>query len=164
MSVKLYKLFFELVIIGYRSDKMANEILKLENQLCFSLYATTRQMTKIYRPLLKELNITYPQYLVLLVLWEVQTISVKTLGQRLFLDSGTLTPMLKRMEENGMITRTRSKSDERVVEVTLTEKGERSEAKAENIPVNFIKHLNLNEEEFIQLKNILGKMMSQFGE
>lgn len=143
---------------------MANEILKLENQLCFSLYATTRQMTKIYRPLLKELNITYPQYLVLLVLWEVQTISVKTLGQRLFLDSGTLTPMLKRMEENGMITRTRSKSDERVVEVTLTEKGERSEAKAENIPVNFIKHLNLNEEEFIQLKNILGKMMSQFGE
>ncbi|WP_080145975.1 MarR family winged helix-turn-helix transcriptional regulator [Marinilactibacillus piezotolerans] len=143
---------------------MANEILKLENQLCFSLYATTRQMTKIYRPLLKELNITYPQYLVLLVLWEVQTISVKTLGQRLFLDSGTLTPMLKRMEENGLITRTRSKSDERVVEVTLTEKGERSEAKAENIPVNFIKHLNLNEEEFIQLKNILGKMMSQFGE
>ncbi|GEL66500.1 MarR family winged helix-turn-helix transcriptional regulator [Marinilactibacillus psychrotolerans] len=141
---------------------MANELLKLENQLCFSLYASTRQMTKIYRPLLKELNITYPQYLTLLVLWEVQTISVKSLGERLFLDSGTLTPMLKRMEENGLITRVRSTSDERVVEISLTKKGIQAEDKAESIPVNFIKHLNLEEEEFLQLKKILAKMMDNF--
>lgn len=141
---------------------MANELLKLENQLCFSLYASTRQMTKIYRPLLKELNITYPQYLTLLVLWEVQTISVKSLGERLFLDSGTLTPMLKRMEENGLITRVRSTSDERVVEISLTKKGIQAEDKAESIPVNFIKHLNLEEEEFLQLKKILAKMMNNF--
>lgn len=141
---------------------MANELLKLENQLCFSLYASTRQMTKIYRPLLKELNITYPQYLTLLVLWEVQTISVKSLGERLFLDSGTLTPMLKRMEENGLITRIRSTSDERVVEISLTKKGIQAEDKAESIPVNFIKHLNLEEKEFLQLKKILAKMMDNF--
>ncbi|API88280.1 MarR family transcriptional regulator [Marinilactibacillus sp. 15R] len=141
---------------------MANELLKLENQVCFSLYATTRQMTKIYRPLLKELNVTYPQYLALLVLWEVQIISVKSLGNRLFLDSGTLTPMLKRMEENGLITRVRSTNDERVVEVSLTEKGIKAEKKAESIPVNFIKHLNLEEEEFSQLKKILAKMMNNF--
>ncbi|MFJ1626833.1 MarR family winged helix-turn-helix transcriptional regulator [Marinilactibacillus psychrotolerans] len=141
---------------------MANELLKLENQLCFSLYASTRQMTKIYRPLLKELNITYPQYLTLLVLWEVQTISVKSLGERLFLDSGTLTPMLKRMEENGLITRVRSTRDERVVEISLTKKGIQAEDKAESIPVNFIKHLNLEEEEFLQLKKILAKMMDNF--
>lgn len=147
----------------YRGEmKMANELLKLENQLCFSLYASTRQMTKIYRPLLKELNITYPQYLTLLVLWEVQTISVKSLGERLFLDSGTLTPMLKRMEENGLITRVRSTSDERVVEISLTKKGIQAEDKAESIPVNFIKHLNLEEEEFLQLKKILAKMMDNF--
>ncbi|WP_208560498.1 MarR family winged helix-turn-helix transcriptional regulator [Marinilactibacillus kalidii] len=143
---------------------MANELLKLENQLCFSLYATTRQMTKIYRPLLKELDITYPQYLVLLVLWEVEKISVKALGERLFLDSGTLTPMLKRMEENGLITRVRSVVDERVVEVSLTEKGKDAEAKAQSIPINFIKHLNLEEAEFFQLKKILSKMMGQFSE
>lgn len=147
----------------YRGEmKMANELLKLENQLCFSLYASTRQMTKIYRPLLKELNITYPQYLTLLVLWEVQTISVKSLGERLFLDSGTLTPMLKRMEENGLITRVRSTRDERVVEISLTKKGIQAEDKAESIPVNFIKHLNLEEEEFLQLKKILAKMMDNF--
>lgn len=143
---------------------MGNELLKLENQICFSLYATTRQMTKIYRPLLKEINVTYPQYLVLLVLWESQSISVKSLGKRLFLDSGTLTPMLKRMEENGLITRTRSTSDERVVEVSLTEQGIQAEAKAESIPINFYKQLNLEEEEFYQLKNILSKMMVNFDE
>lgn len=143
---------------------MSNELLKLENQLCFSLYATTRQMTKIYRPLLKELDITYPQYLALLVLWEVDKISVKAMGERLFLDSGTLTPMLKRMEEHGLIKRVRSAADERVVEVSLTKKGKEAEEKAGSIPINFYKHLNLEEEEFFQLKTILSKMMGRFGE
>lgn len=143
---------------------MANEILKLDNQICFQLYATTREMTKRYRPLLEELNVTYPQYLVLLVLWETDRISVKALGKRLFLDSGTLTPMLKRMEEHGLIQRTRSKEDERVVEVVLTEQGKQAEKQAERIPLQFIEQTNLNEEEVIQLKQSLSKMLAQLDE
>ncbi|MEW9108481.1 MAG: MarR family transcriptional regulator [Cytobacillus gottheilii] len=140
---------------------MTKEILKLDNQICFPLYAATREMTKLYRPLLTELNITYPQYLVLLVLWEADRISVKALGEKLYLDSGTLTPMLKRMEENGLINRTRLKEDERVVEVTLTEQGRQAEAQAEKIPLKFLEQTNLNEEEFIQLKRILMKMLDE---
>ncbi|MFC5735523.1 MarR family winged helix-turn-helix transcriptional regulator [Cytobacillus gottheilii] len=140
---------------------MTKEILKLDNQICFPLYAATREMTKLYRPLLTELNITYPQYLVLLVLWETDRISVKALGEKLYLDSGTLTPMLKRMEENGLIKRTRLKEDERVVEVTLTEQGKQAEAQAEKIPLKFLEQTNLNEEEFIQLKRILMKMLDE---
>lgn len=140
---------------------MANDILKLDNQLCFPLYAATREMTKRYRPLLEELNVTYPQYLVLLVLWETDRISVKALGARLFLDSGTLTPMLKRMEEHGFLQRTRSKEDERVVEVVLTEQGKQAEEQAAQIPLKFIEQTNLNEDEAIQLKRILSKMLEQ---
>ncbi|WP_080843709.1 MarR family winged helix-turn-helix transcriptional regulator [Cytobacillus gottheilii] len=140
---------------------MTKEILKLDNQICFPLYAATREMTKLYRPLLTELNITYPQYLVLLVLWETDRISVKALGEKLYLDSGTLTPMLKRMEENGLISRTRLKEDERVVEVTLTEQGKEAEAQAEKIPLKFLEQTNLNEAEFIQLKGILMKMLDE---
>lgn len=140
---------------------MTKEILKLDNQICFPLYAATREMTKLYRPLLTELNITYPQYLVLLVLWETDRISVKALGERLYLDSGTLTPMLKRMEENGLIKRARLKEDERVVEVTLTEQGKQAEALAEKIPLKFLEQAKLNEEEFIQLKRILMKMLAE---
>lgn len=140
---------------------MTKEILKLDNQICFPLYAATREMTKLYRPLLTELNITYPQYLVLLVLWETERISVKALGEKLYLDSGTLTPMLKRMEENGLIKRARLKEDERVVEVTLTEQGKQAEEQAEKIPLKFLEQANLDEEEFIQLKRILMKMMDE---
>ncbi len=143
---------------------MANEILKLDNQICFQLYATTREMTKRYRPLLEELNVTYPQYLVLLVLWETDRISVKALGNRLFLDSGTLTPMLKRMEEHGLIQRARSKEDERIVEVVLTVQGKQAEKQAEQIPLKFIEQTNLNEEEVIQLKQTLSKMLAQLDE
>jgi MarR family transcriptional regulator, organic hydroperoxide resistance regulator len=143
---------------------MANEILKLDNQICFQLYATTREMTKRYRPLLEELNVTYPQYLVLLVLWETDRISVKALGKRLLLDSGTLTPMLKRMEEHGLVQRSRSKEDERVVEVVLTEQGRKAEKQAEQIPLKFVEQTNLNEEEVIQLKQTLSKMLAQLDE
>ncbi|WP_052360589.1 MarR family winged helix-turn-helix transcriptional regulator [Oceanobacillus manasiensis] len=143
---------------------MTNEILKLDNQICFQLYATTREMTKRYRPLLEELNVTYPQYLVLLVLWETDRISVKALGKRLLLDSGTLTPMLKRMEEHGLVQRSRSKEDERVVEVVLTEQGRKAEKQAEQIPLKFVEQTNLNEEEVIQLKQTLSKMLAQLDE
>lgn len=140
---------------------MTKDILKLDNQLCFPLYAATRQMTKLYRPLLEKFNVTYPQYLVLLVLFEVETISVKALGNRLFLDSGTLTPMLKRMEERGLVKRTRSVTDERVVDVTLTEKGKAIETDAEEVPIAFTKEINLEEAEYFELKRILSKVLDQ---
>ncbi len=95
----------------------------LEDQLCFLLYASSREMTKKYKPLLDKLEVTYPQYLVLLLLWEQDTLTVKKLGELLALDSGTLTPMLKRMEQNGLIVRERSTEDERSVMIKLTEKG-----------------------------------------
>ncbi|CAH0180453.1 Organic hydroperoxide resistance transcriptional regulator [Peribacillus sp. Bi96] len=95
----------------------------LEDQLCFLLYASSREMTKKYKPLLDKLEVTYPQYLVLLLLWEQDTLTVKKLGELLALDSGTLTPMLKRMEQNGLIVRERSTQDERSVMIQLTEKG-----------------------------------------
>lgn len=95
----------------------------LEDQLCFLLYASSREMTKKYKPLLDKLEVTYPQYLVLLLLWEQDTLTVKKLGELLALDSGTLTPMLKRMEQNGLIVRERSTEDERSVLIKLTEKG-----------------------------------------
>ncbi|SIQ33709.1 MarR family winged helix-turn-helix transcriptional regulator [Peribacillus simplex] len=95
----------------------------LEDQLCFLLYASSREMTKKYKPLLDKLEVTYPQYLVLLLLWEQDTLTVKKLGELLALDSGTLTPMLKRMEQNGLIVRERSSEDERSVMIKLTEKG-----------------------------------------
>ncbi|MCC5896064.1 MAG: MarR family transcriptional regulator [Alkalibacterium sp.] len=140
---------------------MTKDILKLDNQLCFPLYAATRQMTKLYRPLLEKFDVTYPQYLVLLVLFETETITVKALGHRLFLDSGTLTPMLKRMEERGLVKRTRSLTDERVVEVTLTDKGKAIEKKAEEVPVAFTKEINLEEAEYFELKRILTKILDQ---
>ncbi|MET1179689.1 MarR family transcriptional regulator [Peribacillus simplex] len=95
----------------------------LEDQLCFLLYASSREMTKKYKPLLDKLEVTYPQYLVLLLLWEQDTLTVKKLGELLALDSGTLTPMLKRMEQNGLIVRERSSEDERSVMIKLTDKG-----------------------------------------
>lgn len=137
------------------------DILKLDNQLCFPLYAATRQFTKIYRPLLEKFNVTYPQYLVLLVLFETDTLSVKALGERLFLDSGTLTPMLKRMEERGLIQRARSLQDERVVEVSLTEKGKALESEIEEVPLAFTKEIKLEEEEYFEMKRILAKILDQ---
>tara|TARA_R110001583_G_scaffold57654_5_gene172388 strand:- start:654 stop:1109 length:456 start_codon:yes stop_codon:yes gene_type:complete len=110
------------------------EILKLENQLCFPIYALSRKITSMYKPFLVKLGITYPQYLVMLVLWEKETVSVKQLGEYLLLDSGTLTPLLKRLEKNKLINRVRSDKDERVVMLSLTKTGEKMENQAEKIP------------------------------
>ena len=104
--------------------------LLLENQLCFALYATSRAMVQAYQPYLAPLGLTYPQYLVLLVLWEADDITVKQLGERLYLDSGTLTPMLKRMQTQDLITRTRDPEDERQVRVCLTPAGRKAKAEA----------------------------------
>src|SRR5574343_2093170 len=110
------------------------EWLKLDRQLCFALYASSLAMTKLYKPLLEPLALTYPQYLVMLVLWEQDGISVSTLGQRLFLDSGTLTPLLKRMETGGLVKRQRAADDERRVDILLTPEGRRLQKQAMDIP------------------------------
>ncbi|WP_114972718.1 MarR family winged helix-turn-helix transcriptional regulator [Rhodoferax ferrireducens] len=108
--------------------------LLLDNQLCFALYSTSLAMTKLYKPLLAELGLTYPQYLVMLVLWEQDDVSVSALGERLFLDSGTLTPLLKRMEGAGLLLRTRSPQDERRVQICLTAAGRELKARAAKVP------------------------------
>ena len=100
-----------------------DEVLKLDNQLCFPLYASSRLITRMYQPLLDKLDITYPQYLILLVLWEQDNCTIKEIGKRLLLETNTLTPLLKRMELKGIILRKRSKADERKVYITLTEYG-----------------------------------------
>jgi MarR family transcriptional regulator, organic hydroperoxide resistance regulator len=108
--------------------------LRLDNQLCFALYSASLAMTKLYKPLLEALDLTYPQYLVMLVLWEQDGASVSALGERLFLDSGTLTPLLKRMEDKGLLRRQRSAQDERRVEVFLTTQGSELKTQAARIP------------------------------
>lgn len=108
--------------------------LLLDNQLCFALYSASLSVTKLYKPLLAQLGLTYPQYLVMLVLWESDDLSVSSLGERLFLDSGTLTPLLKRMEQSGLLQRQRASDDERRVVVSLTPKGRALRERALPIP------------------------------
>ena len=112
----------------------ANPALLLDNQLCFALYSTSLAMTKFYKPLLEALGLTYPQYLVMLVLWEQDDVSVSALGERLFLDSGTLTPLLKRIEAAGLLVRTRATDDERRVQIALTPAGRQLKAQAAVVP------------------------------
>ena len=114
--------------------ELEDAMLRLDNQLCFALYSTSLAMTKLYKPLLDRLGLTYPQYLVMLVLWEQDQLSVGELGERLFLDSGTLTPLLKRMEAAGWVTRERAKEDERRVVVALTPEGRALRRSAVSVP------------------------------
>ena len=109
-------------------------MLQLDNQLCFALYSTSLAMTKLYKPLLAELGLTYPQYLTMLVLWECDGLMVSELGERLYLDSGTLTPLLKLLEASGYISRLRDVNDERRVHITLTSTGRKLKARAAKIP------------------------------
>ena len=117
------------------SKKISAKALLLDNQLCFALYSTSLAMTKLYKPLLSALNLTYPQYLVMLVLWETDArVSVSQLSERLSLDSGTLTPLLKRMEKSGVLRRERSLEDERCVNISLSEIGRRLKKQAAHVP------------------------------
>ena len=111
-----------------------DQALLLDNQLCFALYSTSLAMTKLYKPLLDELGLTYPQYLAMLALWERDGLMVSELGDQLFLDSGTMTPLLKRLENAGFIARIRDVQDERRVHITLTAAGRKLKAKAQKIP------------------------------
>ncbi len=129
--------------------------LKLENQICFAVYSTAHAFNRIYKPLLEKLGLTYPQYLVMLVLWERDDVPVKTIGERLFLDSGTLTPLLKRLEAAGLIRRTRSAKDERQVLIALTPEGYELRDKAKTVPQGVLAASACSVEELLSMKNEL---------
>jgi DNA-binding MarR family transcriptional regulator len=129
--------------------------LKLDNQICFAVYSTAHAFNRLYKPLLERLDLTYPQYLVMLVLWERDDVPVKDIGQRLFLDSGTLTPLLKRLETAGLIRRTRSVEDERQVLITLTPQGHALRDKAKTVPQGVLAASACSVEELVSMKNEL---------
>ncbi len=142
---------------------MSYEQLKLHNQLCFPLYAASRLVTREYQPFLDKLGITYPQYLVLLVLWESDRQSVNEISQKLILNTNTITPLLKRMESQGLISRIRSEKDERKVEIALTQKGKQLEDEASTIPTQLADGLmnsTMNKEELLDLKSKLHQLIS----
>lgn len=142
------------------SDKY--DVLKLENQLCFPLYACAKEVVKRYKPFLDEIDLTYTQYITMMVLWEHKEMSVKEMGSYLLLDSGTLTPVLKKLEQKAYITRARDKKDERVLNVAITAKGEELKEKAVEIPAKIGSCVCLEQEEAMSLFRILHKMMGTF--
>jgi len=138
-----------------------DEVLKLENQLCFPLYAAARQVVSAYTPYLKPLGLTYTQYIVFLVLWEKHAVPIRDLCRMLYLDTGTLTPVLKKLESEGYLTRSRSEEDERVVLIELTEKGTELKESCRSIPGNIGQCFKLSAEEAGALYTILHKLLSQ---
>ncbi|OWJ94406.1 MarR family transcriptional regulator [Pseudomonas sp. A46] len=129
--------------------------LMLDNQLCFALYSTSLMMTKVYKPLLQELGLTYPQYLAMMVLWEGDGITVGEISSRMLTDPGSLTPLLKRLEAEGLITRTRSAKDERVVELRLTEQGRALHERAKTVPACILAATDLTPEQLGTLRDEL---------
>lgn len=138
---------------------MVDERLKLENQLCFPLYACAKEIIKNYKPYLALLDLTYTQYITMLVLWEEEEINVKSLGKKLFLDSGTLTPVLKKLESKGYIFRKRSLDDERNLIVSITSIGRNLKKQASIIPLQISKVINLDVEESLELYKLLYKVL-----
>ena len=135
------------------SDKY--DVLKLENQLCFPLYAAAKEVVKAYKPYLDELDLTYTQYITMMVMWEHKELRVKEVGEYLYLDSGTLTPLIKRLEEKGYVTRRRSKEDERDLIVTITDKGEALKEKAVHIPERLGSCIELDPQKAKMIYDIL---------
>jgi DNA-binding MarR family transcriptional regulator len=135
--------------------------LSLRSQLCFPLYAASRETIKRYRPHLDKLGLTYTQYIVMMVFWEEKTQNVKQLGEKLYLDSGTLTPVLKTLEAKGYIVRSRSKEDERVLNVEITPAGEALKDEALSIPMEMVKHVALSREETYTLYKLLHKLLEE---
>lgn len=135
--------------------------LKLENQLCFPLYVCSKEIIKKYKPLLDQLDLTYTQYIVMMVMWSEQNINVKKLGEKLFLDSGTLTPLLKKLEKKGYIERKRLTSDERNLVITITKEGIDLRKKAITIPEKVGSCIDLQPSEIIELHKLLNKMLKQ---
>ena len=135
--------------------------LKLENQLCFPLYVCSKEIIKKYKPLLDKLDLTYTQYIVMMVMWSEQKINVKKLGEKLFLDSGTLTPLLKKLEKKGYIERNRLTSDERNLMITITKDGIELRKKAISIPEKIGNCIDLKHNEIVELHKLLNKMLNK---
>ncbi len=141
---------------------MEYEQLKLSNQVCFPIYAASRLITRAYQPLLEKLGLTYPQYLVLMILWEKDNVSVNEITNKLILNTNTVTPLLKRMEKQELITRQRSEADERKIIVSLTEKGHKLRDAAAEIPERLVEKLDVGElgiEEIIDLRDKLNRLI-----
>lgn len=135
--------------------------LLLQNQLCYSLYSTSLMMTKVYKPLLQDLNLTYPQYLAMLVLWETDGLTVSDISARMLTDPGSMTPLLKRLEAEGLIHRTRGKEDERVVRLYLSEQGKALYDRAKRIPACVHAASGLNQEQLRDMQKSLLKLRAQ---
>ena len=140
-------------------SEQLNEMLKIENQICFPLYACSREVIKLYKPYLDELDLTYTQYVTMMVLWEEKAVNVKELGKRLYLDSGTLTPLLKKLEAKGLVSRTRSTEDERNLIISVTPRGEQMKEEALDIPGQMAKEVKLAPGEAELLYKLLYKML-----
>ena len=137
------------------------DCLRLDQQLCFPLYACARETIKLYTPFLDQLDLTYTQYIAMLVLWEKRSVTVKEMGEALYLDSGTLTPLLKKMEAKGLLTRRRSAEDERSLIVTLTEAGLALREQAVEVPSQMARCVNLEPEERQELCRLLNKLLKE---
>ena len=137
-----------------------SDSLKLNEQICFPLYVLSKEITGLYRPLLEEMDLTYPQYLVMMVLWEEDGLTVSHLGEKLFLDSGTLTPLLKRLENKGFINRIRNKEDERVVQLFLTENGKNLRQQACGIPEKLLEQIHVQIEDLKNFKETLNQLIN----
>jgi DNA-binding MarR family transcriptional regulator len=139
----------------------SDDPLALDNQFCFALYSASLAMTKAYKPFLDKLGLTYPQYLVMLVLWQQDDVLVKSIGEKLFLDSGTLTPLLKRLEAAALIARTRDEADERQVRITLTREGRALKKKAQCIPQQVLQASGRPQEALVALRGQLAALREQ---
>ncbi|MGP3777876.1 MarR family winged helix-turn-helix transcriptional regulator [Halanaerobium saccharolyticum] len=140
------------------------DILKLDNQICFPLYALSRKVIQLYKPLLDKYNLTYTQYIIMLVLWEEEKISIKELGEKLFLDSGTISPVVKKLVKQGLLEKFRFKEDERIVMVKLTEKGKEIKEEIVEIPEKLYRNFEGDKEALFQLKENLDKILAEFDE
>ncbi|MFP4021465.1 MAG: MarR family winged helix-turn-helix transcriptional regulator [Halanaerobium sp.] len=136
--------------------------LKLDNQICFPLYALSRKVIQLYKPLLDKYNLTYTQYIIMLVLWEEEKISIKELGEKLYLDSGTISPVVKKLVKQGLIEKFRFEEDERIVMIKLTEAGKKMKEEAVEIPEKLYNEFEGDKETLFQLKENLDKILAEF--
>lgn len=139
------------------------EVLKLKNQICFPIYAVSNKIVRRYKPLLEKLDLTYTQYITMMVMWEKKQVNEKMLCECLYLKSNTITPLLKKLEEKGYITKEKDKEDERNLVITLTNKGEQLKEKAVDVPISLAKEMNLSPEKAQMLYNILYELLEEDG-
>lgn len=152
------------IVMNKDNQENKYDMLKLENQLCFPLYACSKEIVRKYKPFLDELDLTYTQYITMMVMWEQKEMNVKTLGDCLYLDSGTLTPVLKKLEAKEYLIRQRSKADERNLCVSITAKGEALKDKAINVPGKIMECVKLESEDVKQLYILLQRILDQISE